>query len=321
MAQTCAKLESNAVVVGIDVSKDHLDAAQYPSGDLIQTSNDTKGLRTLLRWIGRQRAVHVVFEATGPFHRQLESHLAKAGIPFSRINPRHARKFAEATGKLAKTDRVDAVMLARMGALLEPRTSEICNEQQSALQELAAARRNLIRNRTALLNRQQNLQLSLLKRLTRYRLRQIEAQIAAIDQASSELITTDGSLSRKRAILVSIPGIGEATAAMLIADIPELGTLENGQVAALAGLAPVTRQSGKWQGKSFIRGGRIHVRNALYMPALVAMRHNPDLQSIYLRLTDKGKHAKVALTALMRRLVILANVLLRNDRLWEPRHT
>lgn len=216
MAQTCAKLGSNAVVVGIDVSKDHLDAAQYPSGDLIQTSNDTKGLRMLLRWIARQRAVHVVFEATGPFHRQLESHLAKAGIPFSRINPRHARKFAEATGKLAKTNRVDAVMLAKMGALLEPKTSEICNEQQSALQELAATRRNLIRGRTALLNRQQNLQLSLLKRLTRYRLRQIEAQIAAIDQAISELISTDGSLSRKRAILVSIPSIGETTAAMLI---------------------------------------------------------------------------------------------------------
>ncbi|WP_169797363.1 IS110 family transposase [Acetobacter senegalensis] len=120
MAQTCAKQESNAVVVGIDVSKDHLDAAQYPSGDLIQTSNDTKGLRTLLRWIGRQRAAHVVFEATGPFHRQLESHLAKAGIPFSWVNPRHARKFAEATKKLAKTDRVDAVMLARMGHFSNP---------------------------------------------------------------------------------------------------------------------------------------------------------------------------------------------------------
>ncbi|AFW01802.1 transposase IS116/IS110/IS902 family protein [Gluconobacter oxydans H24] len=213
------------------------------------------------------------------------------------------------------------MMLARMGALLEPRTSTICNELQSALQELAAGRRNLTRDRTALLNRQQNLQLSLLKRLTRYRLRQIEAQIATIDQAISELISTDESLSRKRTILISIPGIGEATAAMLIADIPELGTLENGQVAALAGLAPVTRQSGKWQGKSFIRGGRIHVRNALYMPALVAVRYNPDLRSIYLSLTDKGKHAKVALTALMRRLVILANVLLRNDRLWEPRHT
>ncbi|WP_242011629.1 IS110 family transposase [Acetobacter fallax] len=120
MAQTCSKLESNAVVVGIDVSKDHLDAAQYPDGDQIQTANNVKGLRALLRWIGRQQAVQVVFEATGPFHRQLESQLAKASIPFSRINPRHARKFAEATGKLAKTDRVDAMMLARMGHFLNP---------------------------------------------------------------------------------------------------------------------------------------------------------------------------------------------------------
>ncbi|WP_237913983.1 IS110 family transposase [Acetobacter senegalensis] len=278
MAQTCAKLESNAVVVGIDVSKDHLDAAQYPSGDLIQTSNDTKGLRTLLRWIGRQRAVHVIFEATGPFHRQLESHLAKASIPFSRINPRHARKFAEATGKLAKTDRVDAVMLAKMGALLEPRTSDICNEQQSALQELAAARRNLIRDRTALLNRQQNLQLSLLKRLTRYRLRQIEAQIAAIDQAISELISTDGSLSRKRAILVSIPGIGETTAAMLIFLNWEHWKMDRLLRSQVWLLSQDSQESGRV--KSFIRDDRIHVRNTLYMPALVAMRHNPDLPSI-----------------------------------------
>ena len=148
MAQTCSKLESHAVVVGIDVSKDHLDAAQYPSGDLIQTSNDTKGLRTFLRWIGRQYAVHVAFEATGPFHRQLESHLATASIPFSRINPRHARKFAEATGNLAKTDRADAMMLARMGALLEPRTSTICNDLQSAVNNCARSRHHNFYRRT-----------------------------------------------------------------------------------------------------------------------------------------------------------------------------
>jgi len=147
-------------------------------------------------------------------------------------------------------------------------------------------------------------------------LRQIEAQVTSLDAAIDAVIANDPLLTRRREILLSIPGLGSVTAQALLADMPELGSLEEAQAASLAGLAPVTRQSGKWQGKSFIRGGRASLRQALYMPALVATRFNPDLKRVYDRLIDNGTHAKLAITAVMRKLVVLANPLLRDDRIW-----
>ena len=187
------------------------------------------------------------------------------------------------------------------------------------LAELVAARRSLMRDRTATLNRVQTLTIELLKRHARHRLRQIEAQVTSLDAAIETVMVDDPILVRRREILLSIPGLGYVTAQALLADMPELGTMDESQVGSLAGLAPVTRQSGKWQGKSFIRGGRACLRQALYMPALVAMRFNPDLKRLYNRLVDSGKHAKLAITAVMRKLVILANALLRDDRIWTPK--
>jgi transposase len=273
----------------------------------------------LLRWIGQTHVARVVFEATGPYHRDLEQRLDAAGSPIAKVNPRQARRFAEATGKLAKTDRVDALMLARFGALLEPTVRPVRSETQNQLAELVAARRGLMRDRTATLNRVQALTVDLLKRHARHRLRQIEAQISSLDAAIEAIVENDPVLSRRRNILLSIPGLGPVTAQALLADMPELGTMEEAQAASLAGLAPVTRQSGAWKGKSFIRGGRANLRQALYMPALVATRFNPDLKRFYDRLVAKGKHAKLAITAVMRKLLILANALLRDDRDWEPK--
>ncbi len=311
--------EDKPITIGIDVSKDHLDAACHPSGDSMRVTNTRKGHTALLRSISNNSLARVVFEATGPYHKGLEQRLDTAGLAIAKINPRQARRFAEATGKLAKTDRVDALMLARFGALLEPIARPVRSEIQNQLAELVAARRSPMRDRTALLNRGQTLTLELLKRHARHRLRQIEAQVTSLDADIDAVIANDLLLTRRREILLSIPGLGSVTAQALLADMPELGSLEEAQAASLAGLAPVTRQSGKWQGKNFIRGGRASLRQALYMPALVATRFNPDLKRVYDRLIDSGKHAKLAITAVMRKLVVLANALLRDDRIWAPK--
>ncbi|AOX18600.1 IS110 family RNA-guided transposase [Kozakia baliensis] len=317
-----SKLESSpaSITIGIDVSKDHLDASRHPGGETIRVANTRKGQTALLRWIGDLTLVaRVVFEPTGPYHRTLEERLAGLGVVIIKVNPRQARCFAEATGRLAKTDRVDARMLARYGALLEPVPRPIRSDLHNDLAELVAARRSLMRDRTATLNRIKTLTIDILIRHARHRLRQIEAQVTSLDAALEALVAENEDLLRRREILISIPGLGPVAAHTILADMPELGTMEEGQAASLAGLAPVTRQSGTWRGKSLIRGGRATLRQALYMPALVAMRFNQDLKRVYDRLIAKGKHAKVAITAIMRKLVVLANALLRKDRLWTPK--
>lgn len=304
------------VSVGIDVSKAHLDAAIYPSGQTLHVPNTRKGHNQLLRWIGKADVFRVVFEATGPWHKEMERALATAGLPTVKVNLRYARHFAEATGTLTKTDRIDAQMLARFGALIQPKICPIRSEIQETLTELVSARRSLTRDRTAVSNRLQALSIDLLKRHARHRLRQIDAQLASIADAIRSLIASDPELARRCEIILSIPGFGAATAEAVLADMPELGTLGDGQVSALAGLAPMTRQSGTFQGRSHIRGGRALVRQALYMPALVAMRFNPDLKAFYNRLITQGKNAKLAITAVMRKMIVLANALLRDNRIW-----
>jgi len=305
--------------IGIDISKDHLDAHRLPGGAAKRFTNDMKGCRALLAWIGDAPVKRIVYEATGAYHRRLEDAAAKAGLPLARVNPRQARRFAEALGQLAKTDRVDAAMLARMGtALLPPRTPPV-DERLADLKDLHTARRALVKDRTAARNRQKIARLPLIRRQLDRRLKQIEAQIQAIDHAIDQQIQRDPDLVQRAEILRSIPGISNITAAILIAEMPELGSLEARQAASLAGLAPATRQSGTWQGKAHIRGGRANLRQALYMPALVATRFNADLKAKYQGMIKAGKPQKVALTAIMRKLIILANALLRDDRNWKPK--
>lgn len=305
-----------AATAGIDISKEHLDVALHPGAAARRFGNDHAGHTALLRWLAPLALVRVVFEATGPYHRLLERRLADAGVPFAKLNPRHARRFAQAIGKLAKTDRVDAAMLARFGALLEPETRRLRSQALDQLAELVTARRMLVRDRTATTNRAKTLSIALLKRQAEQRLKHIARQLNALDIEARALVASDPMLARRLVILTTIPGIGEATAIALIADMPELGQMDAKQAASLAGLAPVARQSGTWRGKSAIRGGRAHLRQALYMPALVAARFNPDLKASFAVLTAAGKPAKVAITAIMPRLIVLANALLRDDRTW-----
>jgi transposase len=302
--------------IGIDVSKDRLDAFRLSDGQRLQVTNDKAGHRTLLGWIGRGDPPLVVFEATGAYHRQLEARLGAGSVPFAKVNPRQARRFAEATGRLAKTDRIDAAMLARMGAVLDLAGQAAPGKALLELRELAAARRALIKDRAAAKTRLGVAALPLVRRQLDARLRQIEAQLATIDTAMAERVAEDEEMARKRDILVSIPGIGETTALAMLVEMPELGTLGPKQAASLAGLAPISRQSGKWQGSERIRGGRAPLRHAIYMPALVAARFNPALKATYQRLRLAGKPAKLAITALMRKLVVLADALIRDNRKW-----
>jgi transposase len=300
--------------IGIDVSKATLDAHVYPAGIDRQFANTAKGHKALIAWLAQWPVERIVYEATATYHRALEA--ALADWPCVKLNPERARRFAQATGTLAKTDRIDAMLLARMAATLQPPIRPARSPGQLKLAELINARDGLVRDRTALKNREKNLTIAILKRQCKQRLNQIERHIEALDGEIAAIIAADAKLARRHEILTSIGGLGTITANQLIATMPELGTLENKQAASLAGLAPVARQSGQWKGKSFIRGGRANVRQALYMPALVAARFNPDLKAKYQQLLAQGKPAKVAITAVMRKLIVTANALLKADRLW-----
>lgn len=304
--------------IGIDVGKDSLVIHRLPENTTLEVRNDKAGLTKLLRWLGRDEALRVVFEPTGPYHRLLERTLAAAGVAMIKVNPRQARRFAEAIGRLAKTDRVDAAMLARLGMTLDLEVLPPRTEMLNDLRELQVARQGRVRDRIALTVRLGHASLALLKRQLRLSIRQVEAQLAEIDAAILEIIRTDEALSQRFDILTSIPGIGQIAACALLIEMPELGQMEARQAAALAGLAPVTRQSGKWKGHAHIQGGRAGLRKALYMPALVATRYNAPLREKYQQLIADGKAAKIALIAIMRKLIVLANALLRDNRKWTP---
>ena len=302
--------------IGIDISKAALDCHAYPAGIDHQFPNNAKGHKALIAWAGQWQVERIAYEATGTYHRALE--VALAHLPCVKLNPKRARRFAQATGTLAKTDRIDARLLARMAVALQPPVRPARSPQQNQLAELVNARDGLVRDRTALKNRAKNLTVALLRRQCSQRLDQIARHIDALDAEIASVIAADEKLARRHDILTSIAGLGTLTANQSIATMPELGSLENKQAASLAGLAPVARQSGQWKGKSFIRGGRANVRQSLYMPALVAARFNPDLKAKYQKLIATGKPAKIAITAVMRKLVVTANALLKADRLWTP---
>lgn len=260
--------------------------------------------------------MRVVYEATGRYHRDLEAVLGRAGHSLVKVNPTRARRFAQATSQGAKTDRVDAAMLARMGAVLDLDATPVRSETMHEIRELHIARLALNKDRTACRNRLEAARNKVVLAQLRARLRQVDSQLAQIDAELARLVAEDPALARRRDILRSIPGIGAVTAIAMIVEMPELGTMEPKEAASLAGLAPITRESGKWKGRSKIGGGRRGVRNALYMPALVAIRHNLHLAETYRKLVDAGKPAKLAIAAIMRKLVILANALIRDDRKW-----
>lgn len=305
--------------IGIDISKAHLDAFAAPNGTSARFANDPAGFRQLIAWIGPD-AVRVAYEPTGAYHRDFEDALLEAGLPLYAINPYHVRCFARSRGSRAKTDAVDARTLATMAdAIADLRPVAAKSRSDRDLAELHLVRDALINDRKAIGNRGKHLHHRLAKRLNNQRLAQIERQLKQVDDEIGKLLKASEALRRRVEILTSIPGISNVTAAGLIVHMPELGTLTGPRAASLAGLAPVTRESGTWKGRSFIQGGREKVRRLLYMPAVAAIRYNPDLGAKYTALRAAGKPGKVAITAVMRKLIVLANILVQQDRLWTPK--
>ena len=308
--------------IGVDISKSHLDVFRLEDGMAQRFDNAAAGFRALTRWLGKTPVARVVFEPTGPYHKAFEVALGDK-FPLVKVNPLQARRFAEAYGTRARTDAVDARMLprmlARMGAAFDLEPQAPCSKEIRILKDLHVARAGPIKDRTRLRNRAQTQDISVLKRQTKTRLTLVERQIAELDTEIATLIDAQESTARRCDILRSMPGVGAVTAAAMLTLMPEIGTLDRKQVASLAGLAPITRQSGQWQGKAFIGSGRKPLRDALYMPALVAIRCNPDLKTKYERLRTAGKPAKVAIVAVMRNLIEIANALAKADRKWAPK--
>lgn len=303
---------------GIDVSKSRLDVHIEPGGEQFDTANTKQGLRQLVCRLIVIRPRLIVFEATGKYHRHLHRALAEAGLACAMINPRQARHFAGALGELAKTDAIDARLLALYAMRLAPAANAPASQAIEELKELVAARRAAVGERTALCNRIGETQSPRLARLLRKRLVRINREIASIEQWAKALIQADEGLAQRNQIIISIPGIGPVNAMTCLAEMTELGCCTDKQIAALAGLAPIARESGNWAGKRRIRGGRKPVRDSLYMAALAATRCDPHAKAFYNRLVEKGKQHKVALTAVMRKLIILANTLIRENREWQP---
>ncbi len=306
----------NEVTIGIDISKAVLDVATYPHGEVRQFSNNKTGLKALGKWLKGQTVSLVVFEATGAYHKELEKVLHRAKIAFAKVNPLRAKRFAQAAGQLAKTDRTDALSLAQFAAVMQPHTTSVKPQSLETLHEMVMARLALKKEATATKSRLKTMKNSFLIKKFQRKLRQIEKDIADVDAQCLKLVKVDQDLSRRFDILSSVPGLGPVSIITMLAEMPELGSMDKRQTAALAGLAPITRQSGTWKGKSFIGGGRAVLRKALYMPALVATRFNKHLKAKYDDLIKRGKPAKIALTAIMRNIIVIANALIRDNRLW-----
>jgi len=304
--------------IGIDISKATLDAHRLIDDEARQFANSPAGLRALRRWIGTKMPDLVIYESTGAYHAAIERSFGGV-LPLVKVNPLQARRFAQARGTRAKTDAVDARVLAAMGAALDLAPDVPAGKNQHDLRELQIARMALIKERTRLLNRSKTQTLAILKRQSKARLAQVKRQLGELEDALLDLARQCPKRARAFDILCSIPGLGRITAIAILVECPEIGTMTRKQITSLAGLAPMTRQSGQWRGKAFIQGGRKFLRDALYMPALVAARYNPDLRQKYQAMISDGKPAKVALTALMRKLIELANALVRQDREWTPK--
>lgn len=303
--------------VGIDVCKDRLDVYIHPVGQKLQVSNDARGLKKLKRALAAYPNARVIMEATGKFHRAAHRGLHDDGFAVVIVNPLRARLFAEALGALAKTDGIDSKILAILGESLEPSAVPPPSLAVEELQELVRCREAAVDARTALCNQLGATRAASAKVEIKSQIRAAETAIENLTAKIERQIKSDPVLARRWEVITSIPGLGPVTAAALVAGLIEIGRLSAKQVAMLVGVAPIAKDSGQSNGERHIRGGRPNLRRALYMAAVTAARCNPDLKTFYERLIRQGKKTKVALTAVLRKLVVLANALVAQDRLWQ----
>jgi len=309
---------TDTLYVGIDVAKASFDVASEPAGITLSLPQDPTGRQKLLDVLQTHAVALIVLEATGGYERELVAQLMQAGLKVVVANPRQVRDFARGIGKLAKTDRIDAAVLARFAQVVQPQPRQQPSGQMELLAELVTRRRQLSGLLTQEYNRLPKAQHAMVRKSLQKSIRALEQQIMDLDKLIRQNIESDDGLKRKDQIVQSVKGVGPGTSAMLLSHLPELGILNRQEIAALVGVAPWDVQSGKWAGKSRIWGGRAEVRTMLYMAALAAIRFNPAIRAFYQRLMAQGKLFKVAITACMRKLLIILNTLVRNDCLWSP---
>lgn len=306
------------VYVGIDVCKDWLDVYLHPIGEAFRLANADAGLRILKRRLRGVRVACVVLEATGKLHRLAYRSLAASGFAVAAVNPYRSRTFAAAMGQLAKTDSIDARVLAVMGESLDPQARPPAGVHVEELAEIVLARQTAVADMTALVNRQGSTECGFLRREIGHRIRALKAHVARLEKEIARRIAAEPVFARRFKVLTSIPGCGPVIATTLIACLSELGSANDKEIAALVGVAPFNWDSGAMRGQRHIKGGRRHVRTPLYFAAVTAIRCDAALGAFAARLKAAGKPSKVAITAVMRKLVVLANTLIREDRLWQP---
>ena len=314
-------MRARQTYVGVDISKKHLDVALLPGGDTWRVGHDEKGLRRLASQLGKHEDVHVILEATGGLEFDVVDELAVAGLIVSVVNPRNVRCFAQALGRLAKTDRLDAEVLARYGEAIKPRASVLSSEESRELRALVARRRQLIQMIVMEKNHRRSAYSEDVKERIGEVLSVLEEELTLASKRCVALLESVDEWREKARLLDSVPGVGPVTIGVLVAELPELGTVNRKSIAMLAGLAPLNHDSGNHVGKRSIWGGRQGVRNALYMATLSASRHNPVIRSYYARLLAMNKPKKVALVAAGRKLLGILNAMVRDGVSWQQAPT
>jgi transposase len=309
--------DSINLCVGIDVSKSALDIHVLPERRTFQVSNSSAGQAQLLTRLPPPGTCRIVLEATGGYERRLVGELVAAGHFVSVANPRQVRDFAKAHGILAKTDRIDAQVIARFARDVKPRPVAQTSQKQGELDQLVTRRRQLLQLRTAETNRLQDGLTKLVRQSVQRSIDALTKDLVRIDRAILELVQSDDDWKHRFELLKTVPGVGDVTAAALVAELPELGQLNRQQIAALVGVAPYPDDSGRHSGKRFVRGGRKTLRSTLYMAALSASIHNPILKQFAQRLKAHGKAAKVVLTACIRKLLVILNTMVKNNTPWK----
>jgi len=309
---------SHTIFVGIDVAKAHLDVAVLPEKRTCQVVNDDTGFIELIAWLGQPEDTLVVLEATGGYQMAAAAALAVAGFGVAVVNPRQVREHAKSRGQLAKTDKLDAMILADFAQRNQPEVRPLPNEESRLLQALVARRRQLRDMLTMETNRFQQAPKALAKSISRH-IQWLEKELEKANDDIDKQIRNSSLWREKDNLLQSVPGVGKVTSHTLIAELPELGKLNNKEIAKLAGVAPLNRDSGKYSGHRIVWGGRAAVRAALYMAVISATRYNPIIAAFYKRLKARGKASKVALVACMRKLLIILNTMLKEQQYWQPR--
>lgn len=303
--------------VGIDVSKDRLDVHILPQDEAFAVERNGKGLALLVDRLRPLLPSLIVVEATGGFESTTAAALAGAGLPLVIVNPAQIRHYAQALGKRAKTDPIDAMVIARFAFDIKPALRALPDEMTQFLADLVARRRQIVEMMQAERQREKRATLKRVKKSIARLIAALEKELAELDSEIDDAVRGSPAWREKENLLASVPGVGQKTARTLIAELPELGSLDRKTVASLAGLAPYTRQSGRWKGKSMIGGGRKTVRAALFIAAMVACRYNPVLKPFYERLVQDGKPKVLAIVAVARKLITILNAILRDKKPWQ----